>query len=229
MPHLVTLQEIDKSSTSVDSVSNPYRQENGCSRATSQDSANLYNNAPCQDVGDLIMDFDPKTSSNQQQYQTIIIPDDQYVPPAPERCLAIPRSHFAKLSLPPTRKQPVNHQPGDCPDGSEWIDAQGSRRTGTVGSRTLVMSADEASQAIASDLSKAGYRSKEEMELVIKTSVLSLLRANKSRKQSPQDSPCRELTNPEKRLECQYCHKSKKTQCDLTYATTLYLSGPFSD
>ena len=56
------------------------------------------------------------------------------------------------------------------------------------------------------------------MELVIKTSVLTLLSANQSRKRSPLDTPCREgLTGSEKQLECQYCHKKKKSQCDLTY------------
>ncbi|CAF9904117.1 MAG: hypothetical protein ALECFALPRED_004853 [Alectoria fallacina] len=210
IPYLVTLQEIHKSS-SVDSISNPYQQETGHSSATSQDSANLYS-ASSQDVGDL-MDLDQRTVN---QYHTAVIPDDEYVPPAPERCLAMPRSNFEKLSLPPKRKQPVVHRPKDCPDSSAWTDAQRSQPTSTEGSRTLAISANEASQAIASDLSKAGYRSKEEMELVIRTSVLSLLSANKSRKRSPQDSPCRELTDLEKRLECRFCHKKKKTQCDLT-------------
>lgn len=213
IPYLVTLQEIHKSS-SVDSISNPYQQETGHSSATSQDSANLYS-ASSQDVGDL-MDLDQRTVN---QYHTAVIPDDEYVPPAPERCLAMPRSNFEKLSLPPKRKQPVVHRPKDCPDSSAWTDAQRSQPTSTEGSRTLAISANEASQAIASDLSKAGYRSKEEMELVIRTSVLSLLSANKSRKRSPQDSPCRELTDLEKRLECRFCHKKKKTQCDLTYVT----------
>ena len=40
-PYLVNLQEIDKSS-SVDSISNPYHLESGCSRGTSQESVNLY-------------------------------------------------------------------------------------------------------------------------------------------------------------------------------------------
>lgn len=210
VPYLVTLQEIDKS-TSVDSISNPYQRENGYSSATSQDSANLYS-ASSQDVGDLV-DLDQESID---QYQRIVIPDDQYVPPAPERCLAVPRSSFAKFSLPSKRKQPVIHHPKDCPDTSAWTDSQRSQTTSGDGSRTLAISADEASQAIALDLNKAGYRSKEEMELVIKTSFLSLLSANKSRKRSPQDSPCRELKDPKKRLECQYCHKKKKSQCDLT-------------
>lgn len=166
------------------------------------------------------MDLDPEGID---PYQRIVIPDDQYVSPMPERCLAVPRSSFAKLSLPSKRKQPIIHHPKDCPDSSTWADTQRSQTTSTDGSRTLAITADEASQAIASDLNKAGYRSQEEMELVIRTSVLSLLSANKSRRRSPRDSPCRELTDPKKRLECQYCHKKKKTQCDLTYVVALPL------
>ena len=218
MPYLVTLQEIDKSSSG-DSISNPYQQESECSRATSQDSANLYN-APRQDVGDL-MDSDQDMGLDQETsnpYPTVIIPDDQYVPPAPERCVAIPRSNSAKLASPSKRKLPIIHHPRDCPTGSGWANVQGSQIKSTDGPRTLTMSADEASQAIASDLSKAGYRSTEEMELVIKTSVLSILSANRSRKQSPQDSS-RELTDTEKRLKCHFCFKTKKTQCDLTCVT----------
>lgn len=213
IPYLVTLQEIDKSS-SVDGISTPYQLENGYSSATSHDSANFYS-ASRQDVGDL-MDLDHETIN---QYQGGVTPDHQYVPPAPERSPAIPRPTFAKLSPPSKRKQPVVHHPKDCPDSSAWADAQGSQMAKTGESRTLAITADEASQAIASDLTKAGYQSKEEMELVIKTSVLSLLSASKGRKRSPQDSPCREYTGPEKRLECQYCHKTKKSQCDLTYVS----------
>lgn len=214
MPHLVTLQEIDKSS-SVDSISTPYQQENGYSSATSQGSAALYSATP-QDVGDLgdLMDLDHESMN---QYQGVVIPDDEYVPPAPERSPAIPRPNFAKLPLPSKRKQPVVHHPNDCPDGSARADAQGSQTAKMDGSRALGITADEASQAIASDLARAGYRSKEEMELVIKTSVLTPLSANKSRKRSPPDTPCRELTDSEKQLECQYCHKKKSSQCDLTY------------
>lgn len=211
MPYLVNLQEIDKSS-SVDSISNPYQQDNGYSSATSQDSPNLYDSSS-QDVGDL-MDLDHEAVS---QYQPLVILDD---PPAPERHLATPKSNFAKLPLPSKRK-PLIHHPKDCPDSPSWTDAQESH---IDGQRTLAIS--EASQAIASDLYKGTYRSQEEMELVIKTSVLSLLSANKSRKSSPQDSPCMEPANKEKQLECQFCHKTKKTQCDLTYVIMLRLSDP---
>lgn len=217
MPYLVTLQEIDKSS-SADNVSNTYQQEQGCPSASSRDSVNLYG-ASTQGVGDST-DLDRETID---QYQPVVIPDDQYISPATERSLALPESKLVKLSLPSKGKQPVIHHPKDCPDSPAWADAQASSRTDTDAPRTLAISADEASQAIASDLSKAGFKSKEEMELVIRTSVLSLLSANKSRKHSPQDSPCRELTGPEKRLECHYCHKSKKTQCDLTYV----VASPF--
>lgn len=219
MPYLVTLQEIDKSS-SVDSISNRYEQDNGFSRATSQDSANLYS-ASNQEVGDL-MDLDHETIN---QHQEMVIPVDRCLPPAPERRLAIPRSNFAKLSQSSTRKQPVIHHPKYCLDSSAWTNAPGSQGRNTDGSRTLAISADEASQAIASDLSKADCRSKEEMELVIRTSVLSLLSANKSRKQSPEDTPSREITDAETRLKCRYCNKKKKTQCDLTYVTALSLSA----
>lgn len=213
MPYLVTLPEIDDSSN-VDSISTPYQQGNAYMSATSQDSANLYS-ASNQDVGDL-MDLDQELID---QYQRVMTADGQYVSLAPERCLATPGSSFAKLSPPSRRKQPVVHNPKDCPDGSAWTDARGLQTTNTDRSRTLAISADEASQAIASDLSKADPRSKEEMELVIRTSVLSLLSANKSRKRNPQDSPCRELTDPEKQLQCRFCHKKKKTQCDLKYVT----------
>ena len=213
VPHLVNLQEIDNSS-SADSISNPFQQGNGCSSASSQDSANPYG-ASSQDVGNL-MDLDHETIN---QYQRVIISEDQHVPPAPERGLAIPKSNFAKLPLPPKRKQPVVHHPQDCPDSSAWTGARDSQTSNTDGSRTLAISADEASQAIASDLSKADYRSKEQMELIIRTSFLSLLSVNKSRKSSPQDSPCGELKDSEKGLDCRYCHKKKKTQCDLTYVT----------
>ena len=207
-PYLVTLQEIDKSS-SVDSISNPYRQESGYSSATSQSSANVYN-ASSQDMGDSL-GLDPEAIDSDQR---VVVPDDQNVPAAPERCLPILRSNSAKLSRQSTGKQPVILHPKDCPDSSGRTDAQGLQTSNPDELQDLAISAEEASQAIASDLSKAGYPSLEEMRIVIRT---SLLRANKSRKRNPQKSPCRELTNSEKRLECQYCRKTKNTQCDLTY------------
>lgn len=209
IPYLVTPQEIDKSS-SVDNISNPYQQENQCSSATSEDSATLYTSSS-QDIADL-MDLGQESISN---YEMVVIPDDANVPPAPERCLVMPESDSPKLSPLPTRTQPVIQTLQDCPDRSVWTDAQGSQqRSNTGASRTLEMlTADEASQVIASDLSKTACRSKKEMELVIKTSFLTFLSANKSRKRSP------EPKDPEKRLGCGYCHKTKKTQCDLTCVT----------
>ena len=152
------------------------------------------------------------------QYPTVIISEDQHITPSPERGLAIPKSNSAQLSL-PSKTNPLGiHHPEDHSDSSAWTDARESQTSDTEGSRTLSISPDEASQAIALELSKVGHiRNKEDMELVIRTSVLSLLSANKSRKTSPQDSPCRELKDSGKGLECQYCHKKKKTQCDLTY------------
>ncbi len=211
MPYLVNLQEIDKSS-SVGSTSNPYQQENGYSSATSQGSPNLYS-VSSQESGGL-MDLDQETTN---QYQEVIIPDDQNDPPPPAQCLATATSNSAGFSLLSKRKQPLPLPSKNCPDSPTWTDVQKSQITTTDGSRTLEVSADEASQTILSDLSKATYQSKEEMELVVRTSVLSLLSANRSRKTSPQDSPCREIKDSEKRLECRYCHKKKKTQCDLTY------------
>lgn len=211
MPYVVTPQEIDKSS-SVDSISNPYQQENQCSSATSEDSANLYTFSS-QDVGDPFgLGQEPIS-----HYPMVEIPPDDNVPPAPERCPAMPESDSPQLSPLPTREPPVIQQPQDCPDRSAWTDAQGSQqRSNTGASRTLeLLTTDEASQAIASDLSKTACRSKKEMELAIKTSVRAFLQdnANKSRKRSPEGK------DPEKQLGCRYCHKTKKTQCDLTYVT----------
>ena len=210
MPCLVNLQEIDKSS-SVDSISNAYQQEcDVFSRATSQESINLCS-VSSQDMGDML---------ELNQYRTVIISEDQHITSSPEPGLAILKSNSAKLSLPP-KKNPLGvHHPKDFPDSLAWTDALESQISNTDGSRTLSISADEASQAIALELSKVDIRNKEDMELVIRTSVLSLLSANRSRKTSPQDSPCRELKDSEKGLECQYCHKTKKTQCDLTYVAT---------
>lgn len=206
LSHLVTRQEIDNSST-VDSISNPYCQENGYSSATSQESANPYN-YPGEGVGE------PRDLNQGviDPYSIVHLSDDEFIPEAPEPYPATPKSP----SLPSKKKQPLIHHPDDCPDSSAWTEAQVLPKN-AGGSQTWAISADVASQAIASDLSKAGYRSQQEMESVIKDSVLSLLSANKNQKRSPQDSPCREITHPEKRLECNVCHKKKKTQCDLTY------------
>ena len=216
MPYMVTLQEIDKSS-SVGSISNPYQQQNEFSRATSHESANLYSTSS-QDVGDS-MDLDQEAIN---QYQRMVIPDHQHVPSAPGRSLAIPKSNLAKLSLPSKKQPPVFHHPKDCPDSSAWTDARDSQTSNMDASRTLAISA---SQAITSELSKIQNGNKEEMELVIRTSVLSLLNASRSPKPSPQDSPCRDLKDSEKGLECQYCYKKKKTKCDLTYVIAKPLSN----
>ena len=206
LPYLVTGQEFDNSST-VDSISNPYCQENGYSSATSQESAIPYNYAS-EGVGE------PRDSNQGviDPYSIVHLQDDEFIPEAPKSCPATPESP----SLPSKKKQPLIHHPDDCPDSSAWTEAQ-VLHTNPGGSQTWAISADVASQAIASDLSKAGYRSQQELESVIKDSVLSLLSANKNQKLSPPDSPCREITHPEKRLECNVCHKKKKTQCDLTY------------
>ena len=215
MPYVVSLQEINKSS-GVDSISNAYQQEeDGYSRATSQESINLCS-VSSQDVRDML-DLDQEPID---QHHTVIISEDRHITPSPERDLAIPKPNSAKVSLPPKKKPLVVHHPNQYPDSSAWTDARESQTSSTNGSRTLSISADEASQAIALELSKVDIRNKEDMELVIRTSVLSLLSANKSRKTSPQDSPCRELKDSEKGLECNYCHKKKKTQCDLTYVAT---------
>ena len=206
LSHLVTRQEIDNSST-VDSISNPYYHETGYSSATSQESANPYHHASV-GVGEPgVLDqevVDPNS--------IIHVPDDEYIPEAPEPCPATPKSPL----LPSKKNQPLIHRPDDCPDSSAWTEAQ-VFQTNPGGSQTWAISADVASQAIALDLSKARCQSQEEMEVVIKDSVLGLLNATKNQKPSLQDSPCREFTHPEKRLECNVCHKKKKTQCDLTY------------
>ena len=208
MSYSVTLQEINKSS-SIDSISNLYQQrDNGCSRAPSQDSINLYS-VSSQDVGDM-MDLDQEALN---QYERVMISEDQYVSPAPEPDLTFLRSNSAKLSLPPKRKPLVIHHPKDCPESSAWTEIRQSQISNTDGSRNL---ADEASRTLASELSKAGTRNMEDMELIIRTRLLSLLSASESRKTSPQDSPCMELGIPEEGLECPYCRKKKKTQCDLT-------------
>ena len=215
MQYLVNLQQINKSS-SVNSISNAYQQEeDGYSRATSQESINLCS-ASSQDVGNML-DLDQEAFN---QYHTVIISEDRHFTPSPERGLAIPKSNSPKLSLPPKKKPLGVHHPKDYPDSSTWTDARESQVPNTDGSPTLSISADEASQAIALELSRVDIRNKEDMELVIRTSVLSLLSANKGRKTSPQDSPCREPKDSEKGHECQYCHKKKKTQCDLTYVAT---------
>ena len=206
LSYLVTRQETDNSST-VDSISNTYYHENGYSSATSQESANSYNHASVGvgEPGDLNQKvIDPNS--------IIYVPDDEYIPGGPEPCPATPKSPL----LPSKKKQQLINHPDDCPESSAWTEAQ-VLHTNPGGSQSWAISADVASQAIASDLSKASYRSQQEMESVIKDSVLSLLSANKNQKRSPQDSPCREITHPEKRLECDVCHKKKKTQCDLTY------------
>ena len=213
MPY-VNMQEINKSS-SVDSISNPYQQEDGYSRATSQESINLYS-VSSQDVGGML-DLNREAID---QYHTVIISEDQHITPSPEQALAMPKPTSANFSLPPKQKPLGVHHPKDYPDSSARTGARESPTPNTDGSRNLSISADEASQAIALELSKVDIRNKEDMELVIKTSVLSLLSANKSRKTSPQDSPCRELKDSEKGFECPYCHKKKKTQCDLTYVPT---------
>ena len=206
LSYWVTRQEIDNSST-VDSISNPYCQENGYSSATSQESANPYNYAS-EGVGE------PRDSKQGaiDPDSVVYVQNDEFIPETPKPCPATPESP----SLPLKKKQPLIHHPDDCPDSSAWTEAQ-VLHTNPGGSQTWAISADVASQAIASDLSKAGYRSQQELESVIKDSVLSLLSANKNQKLSPPDSPCREITHPEKRLECNVCHKKKKTQCDLTY------------
>ena len=203
LSHLMNRQELDNSST-VDSSSNPYCQENGYSSATSQDSANPCNYAS-EGVGE------PR-DLNQGVIAIVQLQDDEFIPEAPKPCPATPESP----SQPSKKKQPLIHHPNDCPDSSAWTEAQ-VLHTSSGGSQTWAISADVASQAIALDLSRSRYRSQQEMESVIKDSVLSLLSANKDQKRSPQDSPCREITHPEKRLECNVCHKKKKTQCDLTY------------
>ena len=206
LSYLVTRQESDNTST-VDSISNTYCQENGYSSATSQESANPYNYAS-EGVGE------PRDLNQEviDPHSIVHLQDDEFIPEAPKPCPATPESPF----LPSHKKQPLMHHPNDGTDSPAWTEAQ-VLPTNPGGSQTWAISADVASQAIASDLSKARYRSQQEMESVIKDSVLSLLSANMNQRRSPQDSPCREITHSEKRLECSVCHKKKKTQCDLTY------------
>ena len=226
MSYLVTPQEIDKSS-SVESISNPYQPENGYSSATSQDSANLYS-ISSQDAEDF-MDFDQEISD---QHQRVLIPDMKCLSPVPERRLADPK--YNPVPLPSSCKQnplkiSIVHHPKDCPENSAWgTDAQGSQTMSRDRSRTLAVSADEASQAIASDLSNADYRSQEEIESVIRAKVLSLLKGNKISKRNPPCSSGTDLGALEKRLQCQFCDKKKRTQCDLTYvnASPIWTSRP---
>lgn len=99
----------------------------------------------------------------------------------------------------------------DCPNSPAGI----NERSHTDEPRTLAISADEASQYIAADLKNAVHRSREEMELIIKTSVLNLLAVSKIL-----NSPCRGFVDKAEQLECCCCHK-KKTQCDLMYVIAL--------
>ena len=210
VPYLVNPLEIDKSS-SVDSISHPYPHETVHSRALSQGSSNLYSPSS-RDVTDL-MELD---RDNSIQYQTVVIPDDQLDPPTPERSVAMSKTISEKSLTPSKTKQPLIHPPNKKPESSAPTHRQKSRTTSIGGLQTLGFSADEASQAIASDLfNKSSHQSKEEMELAIK----NILENVGTKQANRPDSPCGEAKDGEKQLQCQYCHKKKKTQCDLTYVT----------
>jgi len=72
--------------------------------------------------------------------------------------------------------------------------------------------------AIADRLDLNKSRSKDDIKSAIEESTLSLLGSNKSKKRSYTDSPSRNAAwETEKHLQCKYCVKKKKTQCELKY------------
>jgi hypothetical protein len=76
---------------------------------------------------------------------------------------------------------------------------------------------------IANRLNMTGQQSKKDLESAIKSSFQNLLETNKARKRSYGDSPGRDSATSERRnFGCKWCHKSKKTQCDLKYTPLAY-------
>lgn len=220
MPSYLNLQDIDKSSNG-SSFASPYQRDNGMSSYSSvrsQESA-CFDGEPGRETEDL-MDLDPVIFEHSHGGTGQRVDSG---PRSSAALLTVPASNNAQQTPPTKRKQPVIHYPGDCPHDTPRTDNQSLRsRTGKNSEPgplaiTAEATAEEVSQAMASDISKLQYHSKAELELVIRTSVLSLLSANKSRKPRPQDLSYRETTDPEKGLKCSHCYKIKKTQCDLKY------------
>ena len=154
-------------------------------------------------------------------------------PQATERMPANTSSHLPNAASTSQLKPPpiIIHQ-GDSSNGSGKLSAN-TKASDLNSSKPSGLFTDEVSQALASII--AGHlgktaQSREQIELdirsIIKNNGPNLLDSNKARKRSHGDSPG--LSSPmseQGRIKCTYCHKMKKTQCDLKYTSLTYSIG----
>ena len=113
--------------------------------------------------------------------------------------------------------------PNDRPPSTD-LPKKGQERKPTQSdyssSKGLVIKDEEKVKALAHDIANhvegSGRSNKEELEVVIRTRVLSLLDIKTSPESTHSDQ---EKSESEKRYPCTRCAKRKKTQCDLKYTT----------
>lgn len=174
-----------------------------------------------------IMQIDPaiinqQAGLKQQQHST---------PRAQGRSVAVPKSRSKGASTSQS-KPPLSTYTGQTPNGSSVkasVDSEASKASDhssskpseTIPEILLSMTSDIANSMtsdIANRLNMTGQQSKKDLELIIKSSFQDLLEPNKARKRSYGGSPARDSATSKKgHFGCKWCHKSKKTQCDLKY------------
>ena len=154
-------------------------------------------------------------------------------PQATERMPANTSAHLPKAaSTSQLKPPPIMIHRGDSSDDSGKLSAN-TKASDHNSSKSSGLLTDEVSQALASII--AGHlgktaQSREQIELdirsIIKNNGPNLLDSNKARKRSHGDSPGRSSPMSEQgRIKCTYCHKMKKTQCDLKYTSLTYPIG----
>lgn len=178
-----------------------------------------------------LMEIDPALTDQQPSTTQ----QKQSHPQATERMPANTSSCLPKASSTSQLKPPpiIIHQ-GDSSDGAGKLSAD-TKASDHNSSQPSGLLTDEVSQALASII--AGHlgrtaQSREQIELAIRSIIKNngpiLLNSNKARKRSHGDSPGRSSPVSEQGcIKCTYCHKMKKTQCDLKYTSLTYSIGSY--
>ena len=134
---------------------------------------------------------------------------------ASDRLLATPRSHPKNNSISSQRKKPLIHDPRLHPNEQIALFGHSQAFQESTKGNSELLAIEGTSRALASDIARTDYQSKEDLEVAIQAGILNLLTNNKSRKRIHEDSAHVAIDSKQLDLTCPVCHKVKKTHCDL--------------
>ena len=129
------------------------------------------------------------------------------------------RASHPRRSMSESRKMEAAVRPPEQAFAGNQPLSSHARGSHAMANGTLALAPQELAATIAARIASSRYQNKQELLLAVQAQLSSLdMDSIKSQKRNHMDSPSRNATNdPQKEWKCQYCDKTKKTQCELKY------------